>query len=76
MSASAAFTRTWPVGRYTCTLSLPADAAGAVSIDVEWHPAMPERLTAAELEQYRRGRNDAVTAWAAAVGTRVAVVDL
>lgn len=76
MTASANFTRTWPVGRYTCTLTLPADASGAVAVNVEWAPCVPQRLTATELEAYRRGRDDALQAWAAATGQHVALVDL
>lgn len=38
--------------------------------------AVPERLTAAELDAYREGRNAALSAWAAATGRRVALVDL
>ncbi len=76
MSASAAFTRTWPVGRFTCTLSLPAEAAGALALSVEWAPDVPERLTAVELDAYRQGRNAALQAWAVATGQRVALVDL
>lgn len=76
MSASATFTRTWPVGRYTATLSLPADPAGPLALDVSWQPRVPKRLTAAELAAYRAGRNEALQAWAAASGRPVAVVDL
>lgn len=76
MSATTTFTQAWPVGRFTCTLTLPANAGGQTPISVHWQPHRPPKLTAAELAEYRRGRDAALSAWAAATGRPVAVVDL
>lgn len=61
MNAEAAFIRTWRVGRWTATLSVPAIVPGLdVHAVVQWSPAMPGRpLTASELAQYRAGREAA-----------------
>ena len=63
MSAEAAFVRTWPVGRWTATLSVPSAAFAVgqpVHAVVEWSPAIPGRpLTPSELKQYRAGREAA-----------------
>jgi hypothetical protein len=77
MSTEAAFSRTWPVGRYTATLSSPAPVRGETrAAVVEWSPAMPRRLTADELAQYRAGRDAALAALADELRITVAVVDL
>lgn len=78
MSAEAvAFTRSWKVGAYTATLSVPRCGPGVVtSACIEWDPEMPPRLTPRELEQYRTGRNEAVAAMAQALGIRIGVVDI
>ena len=76
MSASTMFVRSWPVGRYRCTLTLPAQAEGVTGLSVEWQPRVPKRLTEAELAAYRRGRNEALQAWAAASGRPVAILDI
>lgn len=57
MSAEAAFTRTWKVGRWTVTLSVPPLVAGSVRHAVaEWEPGLPDRaLTALEQRQYDEG---------------------
>jgi hypothetical protein len=78
MSATAAIETRFPVGRRTCTLTLPAaPAAGSpLAMAVEWAPDVPRRLSAAELGQYRRGRDSAVAAWAERTGVRVALVEV
>lgn len=60
MSASApTLTKTWQVGRYTATLTVPPLAAGVLHAVIDWAPHVPNDLTPAELETYRRGRNAA-----------------
>lgn len=74
---SALISRTFAVGwRYRCTLTVPAPRVGAVACVVaEWEPGLPKRLSAAELADYRRGR-DAIFAEAARrMGTPVVVVE-
>lgn len=61
MSAeSAALVRSWPVGRYTATLTVPPLASGVLHALIEWAPHIPNDLTTTELEAYRRGRNAAL----------------
>jgi hypothetical protein len=64
MSAEAvAVSRTFQVGRYTATVSLPRLPVGGTGCAViGWSPCMPDRLSPAELEQYRRGRDAAIHA--------------
>lgn len=75
MSASAAaIVRTWKVGPWTATLTVPAPRKGELlSAVIEWDPSMPDRaLTSAERTQYRAGRDAAI----ASLGLRTLVVDL
>lgn len=74
MSAeAAALVRSWSVGRYTCTLTVPQLRAGVVSsVVIEWAPEQPERLTAAEIDAYKRGRNEAIKA----LGLNALVIDV
>jgi hypothetical protein len=64
MSAEAAAAcRSFSVGRYTVTLTVPTLKAGvAAAVVVEWTPELPERLTAAEVAEYVRGRNAVLVA--------------
>jgi|JI8StandDraft_1071087.scaffolds.fasta_scaffold51094_2 hypothetical protein len=72
---AAAFTATWRVGSRTVTLTSPHPKPGqALSAVVEWDPAMPLKLTPAELVQYRAGRDAALADMAQALGITVAVV--
>jgi len=75
MSASAPIaTRSWKCGAWTVTLTIPQGGPGkAAMCVVEWDPSMPERLTADELEQYRRGRNEALAAIARETGLSIAM---
>lgn len=61
MSAkAAALVRTWAVGKYTVTLTVPRLRRGGVQSAVfEWAPEQPSQLTGAEAEQYRAGRDEA-----------------
>lgn len=77
MSAEQAFTRSWRVGRYTATMSMPRPRPGAVlNALIEWSPEKPTHLSAAEWSQYRVGRNAAMAAMAEAMGINAAVIDL
>jgi hypothetical protein len=77
MSAEAAFTRTWHVGKYTATLSSPPLAPGrVVSVVIEWSPSKPSNLTASEWDEYHAGRDAALRDMAVEIGVNVAVVDL
>jgi hypothetical protein len=79
MSAEApAFTRSWPVGDFTATLTCPRLDAGAVACAViEWSPSQPGgRLTPSELEQYCAGRAAAFAELAQRLGLRIGVVDV
>ncbi len=57
MTAEAAITHTWRVGRWTVTLSAPLMGPGLVRHAVcEWDPAVPGRpLTAIEQRQFDAG---------------------
>jgi hypothetical protein len=73
MSAEAAFTSTWRVGRYTATLSMPKPRPGQVaSAVIEWQPHVPHDLNPDEQRAYRAGRDKAL----AALGMRTVVIDL
>ena len=77
MTAEAAFTRSWPVGSYNATLSTPKPKPGQqLTAVIEWTPSQPRRLTPAEFEQYRSGRDAALAEMAAELRINVAVVDL
>lgn len=78
MSAEAAFAaRSWPVGRYVCTLTLQRPKPGALtSCVIEWAPEQPARLTADELRQYRAGRNQALAQISAELGVNAAVLEV
>lgn len=77
MSAEAAFTRTWRVGAYRATLSCPRPRPGvAASACIEWEPAIPQRMTPAEVTEYRAGRASALADLARELRVSVAVVDL
>lgn len=77
MSAEAAFTRTWRVGRYRATLSCPRPRPGvSAAACVEWEPSIPQRLTPEEARAYRAGRDAALRDLAAELRITVAVLDL
>lgn len=70
--------RTWPVGPWTVTLTIPPlGSFAACSPTMEWAPALPVRkLTAAERRQYREGRDKAVSELARALGATIAVAEV
>ena len=81
MSAEAALaptvTHQFRVGKkYSCTLSVPLASAGSVvGMAARWTPRVPPKLSASELRQYRRGRNDALAEIARRLGGPVVVLE-
>lgn len=79
MSAeAAALSKTWAVGsHYTVSLTIQKPQPGLTACAVvEWSPSMPGRLTAEERQQYRAGRDAAITELSEAMGLRVALVEV
>ena len=80
MSAeSYAFLKTWAVGAYRVTLTVPKPKPGQVmSAVVEWkpQPPAPASLSIEDINEYRRGRNAALRTLSQQLGIRVAVVDI
>jgi 2-phospho-L-lactate transferase/gluconeogenesis factor (CofD/UPF0052 family) len=78
MTAEPAFaTRSWPAGRYRCTLTMQRPRPGALTnCTIEWAPAQPARLTPDELRQYRSGRDQALAEISAELGINAAVVEV
>lgn len=71
------FLRTWGVGAYRVTLTIPRVQPGqAVGAVIEWSPRIPEHLSVAELNEYRAGRDAALAAASQALGIRAAVVEV
>lgn len=61
MTATApALVRSWAVGRYTATLTVPPLASGVIHAVIEWEPHIPNDLTSEELGAYHRGLNAAI----------------
>lgn len=75
---TAGFVRTWSVGsNFTATLSCPGIEAGEQqAAEVQWSPHLPKKLTPAQLDEYRRGRDAALDDLAAHLGLRIGVVDV
>ena len=75
---AAALARSWSVGRWTVTVTLPQVAPGQMCHAViEWSPAMPTRpLSKSQMRQYRRGRNLAVAELARALGGPALLLEL
>jgi hypothetical protein len=77
MTDSIAVSRSFRVGRYTCTLSTPRPERGAVlAMVAEWSPHVPTRLSSTELRAYRAGRDAFVAELAAQIGGTAAVVEV
>lgn len=78
MTAEAAtISRTWKVGNRTVTLTLPKPKRGGVqSCVIEWAPDVPPTVSAAELAEYRAGRNAALAELARELGGNVAVLEV
>ena len=65
------------MGNRTVTLTVPTGKGGEVaSCAMEWAPDLPGRLSAEEINQYRKGRNAALLDIARELGVRIALVDL
>lgn len=62
------------VGRYTCAMRYPLPA-GSGQLQAEWQPEVPGKLTAAEIAQYRAGRDELLTEVARQTGLNIAVVE-
>jgi hypothetical protein len=70
-------TRSFRVGRYTATVSLPPVMPNEARVAViDWQPSLPQRLTPVELEQYRRGRDAALRDLSTELGLNVLVLEL
>jgi hypothetical protein len=69
---STQFSNTFTVGLYKCKMAF--DPASK-SISSEWTPTEPERLTDAELKQYRAGRNALLSEIGKALGGNVLVIE-
>lgn len=76
MSATGGIARSWPVGKYSVTMTIPRTGSGVLAASVEWEPHLPKRLTEAELQQYRAGRDAALVEMAAELGITVGLVEL
>jgi len=69
--------RSWRVGIFTCTLTIvPNGRSGSVRGVTAWHPGLPPTLDEVEAEQYRRGRNAAISDLARDLGVTVAVIEV
>ena len=77
MSGEApALVRSFRVGPYRCTITLPQFERGAVKcFVVEWSPSVPRRLSAKQMRQYQQGRDSAMAELAAMIGGNVLVVE-
>ena len=66
------------VGRYTCSIQLPAEAlrAGIVRLETRWLPEAPMRLSKAELHQYRAGRDVLLAEAARLLGGHILVGEI
>lgn len=77
MSAEGALSRSWIVGRYRCSLSVPPPKLGGLSCcSVEWSPCLPTKLSAAELATYTARRDAAIAEVASELGIKALVVEL
>ena len=78
MSAAApAYSAAWKVGRYICTLTVPAIEPGrTICAVVEWAPEVPQRLCSSARREYRRGRERALTALASELGLNIALLEI
>ena len=78
MSAEAAIaSRSWRVGRYECTLTVPRPRPGQVMhASMEWAPEQPRGLSDGEILEYRQGRNKALAEISFQLGINAAVLEL
>jgi hypothetical protein len=74
---AAALVRSFRVGPYTCTLTIPRPRVGeALCMAAEWSPEPPRRLSRKWWAQYRAGRNAALAELGRQLGGGVAVLEL
>lgn len=73
-NATAAIEITFSVGRYVCHMAYPLPA-GSGQLEANWSPEMPAKLSAAEMSQYRAGRDALIAQVAEQTGLNVAVVE-
>ncbi len=74
---AAAMTRTWCVGRWKVTASVPQVRAGQVlHAAMEWSPDVPRKLSRREWREYRAGRDAAFAELFAELGIRGAVIEV
>jgi hypothetical protein len=77
MSGEGSISRSWTVGRYRCTLSVPPPKSGGLSCcSIEWSPSLPTKLNAAELATYTVCRDAAIGEVASELGIKALVVEL
>ena len=74
MTACETFTRTFKVGLYHVTLTVPLVAGVAIGMEYEWFPDMPRRLSKKHLAEYVIKRDAALVALATQLGGSIAVV--
>jgi hypothetical protein len=77
MSAeAAALVRSFRVGSRICTMTFPRPEGGALLyMTTEWWPSVPRRLSAAQMREYRSGRDRALMELAGITGGNVLVVE-
>ena len=64
-AAASSLVKTWAVGRYEVTLTVPPLLRGqVVHGSVEWSPSLPGELTSEEKEAYRCGLKQALASLA------------
>src|SRR5574341_2018228 len=78
MTAEAAtLTRSWKVGRFTVTLTVPPlHKGGFQSAAMEWEPHLPKHLSQEEFDAYVAGRNAAVLELAQELGINALVIEV
>lgn len=77
MNATAAFaSRTFSIGQYECTLTVPRPKPGhVVHASLDWRP-QPRKLTEEEVTAYRQGRNKALAEISLELGINSAVLEI
>lgn len=78
MTADSLFTRSFRVGRWTVTMTLPRNprAAHQGTALATWSPEFPQSLSRAEVDEYRCRRDAVLEAYASETGMRVLVAEI
>lgn len=63
---------TFKVGKFMCTLTVTQSG----SMDCEWFPNAPKKLSEKELAEYRRGRDMVIGELSKLIGGSIAVVEI